>query len=190
MDNTIFDKYGIPRPPAFAGVVGSGPQAMYSLGGRWYRAGQKTPQGYLIDSYDPKSYTLGMSYGGVPVPVRIQGSSIPDYQPIFMRGTETRGTETEKDMERMNALPASAFTQDPSQQVKSIFTRNMIEQITKNFREYNPDDKTPIMTLYDYQQLINSGNAVPNSKYYIPYQSEDGNVDFELYEYLGDTGNE
>lgn len=187
MDNTIFDKYGIPRPPTFAGVVGSGPQAMYSLGGRWYRAGQKTPQGYLIDSYDPKSYTLGMSYDGVPVPVRIQGSSIPDYQPMFIRGTET-----EKDMEMMKVLPASefsvAFAKDPSSAIDLEFTQRQIEDMQKRFRENNPDDNTPIMSLNDYQELINSGFAVPNSKYYIPRQSEDGNVDFDVYEYFGDTG--
>lgn len=184
MDNAIFDRYGIPRPPAFAGVVGSGPNAMYSLGGRWYKAGQKTAQGYLIDSYDPKSYTLGMSYGGVPVPVRIQGASIPDYQPMFMRGTLS-----DRDMEIMNTLGEAVnnvFVADPSRAVNMEFTQKMIEDFQNRFRENNPDDDTPVMSLRDYQELVNSGFAVPNSKYYVPRQMEDGNVDFDLYEYTGE----
>ena len=100
-DYSIFDKYNIPRPPVFSGMTGSGADAMFSVGGRWLKAGQKTPEGYLINNYDPNSYTIGLSYAGVPVPVQMQKSVIAPYVPSFVEPKSGVGSETESDEQRM-----------------------------------------------------------------------------------------
>ena len=117
----ILNRHGVPVPPSWGGMIGSGSEQMFSLGGRWLKVGQRSPQGHTIDSLDPKTGYLNISYQGVPLmPLKMRDSVVQDYVPEFTRQFNTPkeygqyeipdsmvGTEYEKDVEKLKALGAS-----------------------------------------------------------------------------------
>lgn len=191
-DYSIFDKNGIPRPPSFSGMTGQGADAMFSVGGRWMKAGQTTSDGYLINSYDPKSYTLGMSYKGVPVPVQMQTSIIPPYTPQFIKETKgDAGGMTEEDLKRMEMMNSSigmanSYLNDPTLDVPEgfMFDKSAIENFKKNYFSNKErkarEDLVDIVSLDQFKEIASSPEA-QSGLYYVPYQDNDGNVDFHEF---------
>ena len=182
MNYEAFDKYGIPRPPVFSGMAGSGDQMMFSLGGKWYKRGQKTPSGYLINSYDPNSYTLGVSYEGVPVPVKMQGSVVQPYVPEFIKMSS--GLETEQDAERLR----NAFMQDPSGKLGSYIDldKGKIELMEYNFKNsilYNKFKDYKVMNLGDFEKARDAGEQVRAlvPKQFIDPETGDTSIDFDAF---------
>jgi hypothetical protein len=186
-DNSLFDKYNIPRPPVFSGVVGTGADAMYSVGGKWLKAGQKTSDGYLINNYDPKSYTLGMDYAGVPVPVSLQKSVVAPYQPQFMQ--QHKG-ESDADIERLRAMgvpddqiesilnPTVTHAFDGDQSKFMGFDKKALDNIRENIKN-NPRvnyDHNGVVSYEEYQKLIQD-NKAKEGLYLLPYFKDDGDVD-------------
>lgn len=92
-------------------------------------AGQKTSNGYLINSYNPESYTLGMSYQGVPVPVQMQASTVAPYTPQFFGPAFGVGSETEQDEKRMSDYMegVQSYLADPSGKIPYGF--NMSKEV-------------------------------------------------------------
>lgn len=201
-DYTIFDKYNIPRPPAFSGMTGQGADAMYSVGGRWMKVGQATSDGYMINSYDPRSYTLGMTYQGVPVPVRMQQAVVKPYgikkpyTPEFMSAT---GGMTDSEMELMkdsgidrdqvlrNMMNnASSYMNDPTMKLPEGygFSKEAFNSMRSNY--YNNqereivDNLVDVVSLEDFKKLASKGDA-KKGLYYVPYQTPDGEVDFQSF---------
>jgi hypothetical protein len=193
-DYSIFDRNGIPRPPSFAGMTGQGADAMYSVGGRWMKAGQQTADGYLINSYDPKSYTLGMSYKGVPVPVQMQTSIIPPYTPQFVKES---GGMTEADQKRMDNMGiavenANSYLNDPTLEIPQgfAFDKKAVSDMRKNYFSNKErevvSDLRDVVSLDQFKELASSPDA-QKGLYYVPYQDNDGNVDFQSF-YLSGEG--
>ena len=77
---SILSRYGISKPPEWTGMSGQGADTMYSVGGKWLKAGQKHPSGYTVGQYDPKSKALGMSIYGVNLPVGMKSSTIQNFE--------------------------------------------------------------------------------------------------------------
>lgn len=191
-DYSIFDRNGIPRPPAFSGMTGQGADAMFSVGGRWMKAGQTTSNGYLINSYDPESYTLGMTYKGVPVPVQMQTSIIPPYTPQFVKEAKGEaGGMTEEDMKRMDMMNisiglANSYLQDPSLSVPEgfVFDKSALENFKNNYFSNKErqirNDLVDIVSLDQFKEIASSQDA-QSGLYYVPYQDNDGNVDFHEF---------
>lgn len=61
-------------------MSGQGADTLYSVGGKWMKAGQTHPSGYTIGQYDPKSKALGMSIHGVNIPVGMKSSTIQNFE--------------------------------------------------------------------------------------------------------------
>lgn len=189
MNYEAFDKYGIPRPPVFSGMAGSGDQMMFSLGGKWYKSGQKTPSGYLIDSYDPNSYTLGVSYEGVPVPVKMQGSVVQPYVPEFIKMSS--GSETEQDVKRLKAMGipyGNTFMQDPSADLGSYIDldEEQIGLMADNFKNsemYNKFKDYKVMNLGDFEKARDAGEQVRAlvPKQFVDPETGDTLIDFDAF---------
>ena len=77
---SILSRYGISKPPEWTGMSGHGADTIYSVGGKWMKAGQTHPSGYTIGQYDPKSKALGMSIHGVNIPVGMKSSTIQNFE--------------------------------------------------------------------------------------------------------------
>lgn len=77
---SILSRYGISNPPEWSGMSGQGADTLYSVGGKWMKAGQTHPSGYTIGQYDPKSKALGMSIHGVNIPVGMKSSTIQNFE--------------------------------------------------------------------------------------------------------------
>lgn len=191
-DYSIFDRNGIPRPPTFSGMTGQGADAMFSVGGRWMKAGQTTADGYLINSYDPKSYTLGMTYKGVPVPVQMQTSIITPYTPQFVKEAKPdAGGMTEEDSKRMEFINnsigmANSYLNDPSLEIPEGFSfdKSAVDLFKKNYfsnkeREVNKN-LVDIVSLEQFKEIASRPDA-QKGLYYVPYQDNDGNVDFHEF---------
>lgn len=191
-DYSIFDRNGIPRPPVFSGMTGQGADAMYSVGGRWMKAGQTTANGYLINSYDPNSYTLGMTYKGVPVPVQMQTSIIPPYTPQFIKEANGgAGGISEQDLKRMEDMNkalgmANSYLNDPSFEIPEGFSfdKSAVEQFKNNYfsnkERKKRNDLVDIVPLEQFREIASSPDA-QSGLYYVPYQDNDGNVDFHEF---------
>jgi hypothetical protein len=61
-------------------MSGQGANTLYSIGGKWLKAGQTHPSGYTVGQYDPKSKALGMSIHGVNIPVGMKSSTIQNFE--------------------------------------------------------------------------------------------------------------
>lgn len=77
---SILERYGIQNPPEWSGMTGQGADTMYSIGGKWMKAGQTHPSGYTIGQYDPKSKALGMSIYGVNIPVGMKSGTVKNFE--------------------------------------------------------------------------------------------------------------
>lgn len=186
----ILNRHGVPMPPSWGGMVGSGGNQMYSLGGRWLKVGQRTPQGHTIDSYDPKTGFLNVSYQGVPLmPLKMRDAVVQNYVPEFVKNSNPfEGTEQEKDYERLKAAGAS------EEQIQGIlnpekyrgFTPEMIEQIKKNMKGNKNFDyeNNGIMPLTEYEMAVKSGKA-KQGIYVIPYKTDDGGVELQDFYFEG-----
>lgn len=152
------------------------------------KAGQKTADGYLINSYDPKSYTLGMSYQGVPVPVQMQTSIIPPYTPQFVKesGGMTEADQNRMDMMNQSIGMANSYLNDPTLEMPEgfMFDKSALENFKKNYfsnkeREIRKD-LVDIISLDQFKEMASSPDA-QSGLYYVPYQDNDGNVDFHEF---------
>ena len=82
-------------------MSGQGADTIYSVGGKWMKAGQTHPSGYTVGQYDPKSKSLGMSIHGVNIPVGMKSSTIQNFEtpynpyedPSFQLGDIMTATE-------------------------------------------------------------------------------------------------
>ena len=140
----ILNRHGVPVPPSWGGMIGSGSEQMFSLGGRWLKAGQRSPQGHTIDSLDPKTGFLNLSYQGVPLmPLKMRDSVIQDYVPAF---TQDGGGETEKDKQRMMEMFQPVQNEDGSWSVptfgKQVFKD--LEEAMDMVRTYGVIDRTGV----------------------------------------------
>jgi hypothetical protein len=77
---SILERYGIQNPPEWSGMTGQGADTMYSIGGKWMKAGQTHPSGYTVGQYDPKNKALGMSIHGVNIPVGMKSGTVKDFE--------------------------------------------------------------------------------------------------------------
>ena len=132
-------------PPSWGGMVGSGGSQMYSLGGRWLRAGQKTPQGHTIDSLDPNTGFLNLSYQGVPLmPLKMRDAIVQDYIPPY-NGSGGSG-ETEADEQRLMNLFEPVQNKDGTWSVphfgKQVF--KSLEEVKDMIRTYGVGDRTGV----------------------------------------------
>jgi hypothetical protein len=140
----LLSRHGVPVPPSWGGLIGSGGNQMYSLGGRWLKAGQKTPQGHTIDSLDPETGFLNLSYQGVPLmPLKMRDAVVQDYVPAFTQGGNS---ETEADDERMRLLFMPYKNPDGSFSVPTFGkqTFKSLEEAEEMVKTYGVKDRTGI----------------------------------------------
>ena len=140
----ILTRHGVPIPPSWGGMIGSGAGAMYSLGGRWLKAGQRSPQGHTIDSFDPNTGFLNISYQGVPLmPLKMRDSVVQDYVPAFI---QNGSGETEADAKRMQELFNPIQNDDGSWSVPTFGkqTFKSLEEAQEMVKTYGVKDRTGI----------------------------------------------
>ena len=178
-------------PPSWGGMTGSGADAMFSLGGRWLKAGQKTPQGHTIDSYDPKTGFLGMSYAGVPLmPLKMRDTVVQDYKPLFTKEQQLDTYLTQAEFDAFQG--AQSAIEDPTMQVDfdikpyQGFNKEQMEQIKNNVLA-NPNinyKNNGVVSFDEYQNLV-KGNKAQEGIYIVPYNTEDGGVDLRDFYFEG-----
>lgn len=197
----VLSRHGVPVPPSWGGMTGSGADAMFSLGGRWLKAGQKTPQGHTIDSYDPSTGFLGMSYEGVPlVPLKMRESVIQDYKPMFTGGhpydqdpSMNIPTFTEEEL----AMAQEMYGIHPEQAPTPIktdfdlkpykgFTPKQVDMIRNNMtgEKALKYKNNGIMSYDDYEALVSDGKA-KEGIYVVPYLTPEGEVDLQDFFFEG-----
>jgi len=187
----LLKKYNVPQPPEWSGMIGSGTDQMFSVGGRWVKSGQKTPQGHTIESFDPNTGFLSLSYQGVPlVPLKMKTSVVQPYTPQF---TKEAGSMTEEDMNRQemqNSLiqNANSYLNDPTLQLELpkqyAFDSSAVKKMRENYlgnkdREFRKD-LVDVVSLEQFRNIASSEDA-QSGLYYVPYQDDDGNVDFHEF---------
>jgi hypothetical protein len=146
---------------------------MYSLGGRWVKMGQKTPEGHMVDGYDPRTGFLNISYAGVPlVPLKMRESVIQDYNPQFAQGQPLG----EKNL-GVDSRPFQGFSENQMQMIRTNSAKN--PRVRK--------DINGIVSLAEYQKLIKDKKA-KKGHYLIPKYLDDGEVDLEDFWYEPDEG--
>jgi hypothetical protein len=169
-------------------MTGQGADAMFSVGGRWMKAGQKTSDGYLINSYDPKSYTLGMSYAGVPVPVQMKTGVIQPYTPQFVKesGGMTEADIAREEMQNNLINNANSYLNDPTLEMPKEYSfdakamENMRNNYFSNKEREIRKDLVDVVSLEQFKDIASSPEA-KSGLYYVPYQDNDGNVDFHEF---------
>ena len=195
---SILERYGIPSPPEWSGMTGQGADTMYSIGGRWMKAGQKHPSGYTVGQYDPKSKSLGMSVHGVNIPVGMKAGSVKpmssyeDPNAKLFKGTAALGQDPTVDMP--TEMPKQYNGEDGNQSDVSFdlnemlkspeyaINKEMMERIRKNSLNngYLSDrDQKNIITLEEFVKRRQGYGDVErledDTKYYIP--RSDGEMD-------------
>ena len=191
---SILERYGIPNPPEWSGMTGQGADTMYSIGGRWMKAGQTHPSGYTVGQYDPKSKSLGMSVHGVNIPVGMKAgtvkpmSSYENPNARLFKGTAALGQDPTADMptempKQYNGEDGnqSNVTFDLEEMLKSpqyAINKEIMEKIRKNSinnGHLSDRDQKNIITLDEYVKRQKGGKLEDNTKYYIP--RSDGEMD-------------
>ena len=191
---SILERYGIPNPPEWSGMTGQGADAMYSIGGKWMKAGQTHPSGYTVGEYDPKSKSLGMSVHGVNIPVGMKSSTILPYQPPASQALNkntSEGNMTAAERELMNQVNTASLYTDPTknlfkkvEQPKANATLESLEKhpfynIKKSDMDYlkanmlqsgniNPNEFKNILHISDYIKGVQGKSLEAGTKYYIP----------------------
>ncbi len=192
----LLTRHGVPVPPSWGGLIGSGGNQMYSLGGRWLKAGQKTPQGHTIDSFDPKTGFLNISYQGVPLmPLKMRDAVVQNYVPEFTKSfmkNPYEGTEDEQAFQRLldAGIPESEIGGILNPAKYRGFTPEIMERIRKNM-EGNKNlnyEHNGIIPLTEYERIVKEGQA-KKGIYVVPYQTDDGGVDLQDFYFEGYTPN-
>lgn len=140
----ILNRHGVPVPPSWGGMIGSGSEQMFSLGGRWLKAGQRSPQGHTIDALDPKTGYLNISYQGVPLmPLKMRDAVVQDYVPAFTQGGNG---ETDKDKQRLMELFQPLQNKDGSWSVPHFGKRAFkdLEEAMEMIQTYGVGDRTGV----------------------------------------------
>lgn len=191
---SILSRYGISNPPEWSGMSGQGADTIYSVGGKWMKAGQTHPSGYTIGQYDPKSKALGMSIHGVNIPVGMKSSTIQNFEAppnpyedptlhLFKGGAmEALSRQADiqnklKQMEEANKMNAMSLD-DIAKSPEYAFDKKHMDRIRKNAVGSGSMSDTQIqhlMHIEDYAKGMKDGSLKPDTNYYIP--KSDGQMD-------------
>lgn len=191
---SILERYGIQNPPEWSGMIGQGAESMYSVGGRWMKAGQTHPSGYTVGQYDPKSKSLGMSIHGVNIPIGMKAGTVKPMTSYenpkarLFKNTAALGQDPTADMptempKQYNGEDGnkSNVTFDLDEMLKSpeyAINKEIMEKIRKNSLNngyLSESDQKNIITLEEYVKRQKGGGLEDNTKYYIP--RSDGEMD-------------
>lgn len=184
---SILERYGIQNPPEWSGMTGQGANTMYSIGGKWMKAGQTHPSGYTVGQYDPKNKALGMSIHGVNIPVGMKSGTVKNFETpvnpysktLFGAGAGAGSYVNDPLLDMSKQYSGedgnqSNVTFDLEEMLKSpeyALSKAMMEKIRKNSLNngYLSDyDQKNIITLDEYVKRQKSGKLEDNAKYYIP----------------------
>jgi len=150
---SILERYGIQNPPEWSGMTGQGAESMYSIGGRWMKAGQTHPSGYTVGQYDPKSKSLGMSIHGVNIPVGMKASSVLSYEnPRSMALNNGNMSDSERGL--INETGAANFYTDPTQSLFSLKDKlKMLDELRDKVSKMTGFGKNEKEVFNDYLKL-------------------------------------
>jgi hypothetical protein len=190
---SILNRYGISNPPEWSGMAGQGADTMYSIGGKWMKAGQTHPSGYTVGQYDPKSKALGMSIYGVNIPVGMKSSTIQNFETppdpysdpalhLFKGGLPDLSQQLKiqkqiKEMEEANKLNAMSL-EEIAKSPEYGFDKKYMDRIRKAaMGSGNMSDAQlgNIIHIEDYAKGMKDGTLKPNTNYYVP--KSDGQMD-------------
>ena len=155
--------------PMWRGSAGSGAERIYSVDGRWLKAGQSLSNGYKVVGED-KTGNLILGFHGVPVTIGMQGSHITPYNPVSKPMWTGGGQMTTQEENMYNAFKnedgsfndnmggVHASFEDAMKAYKSYYVpnRNGIDSYIQKMRKQFPDRN--FGTYSDYQ------NASPELK--------------------------
>lgn len=194
---SILERYGIQNPPEWSGMQGQGADAMYSVGGRWMKAGQAHPSGYTVKGYDPKTKALNMSIHGVDIPVGMKGATIlPSSTPRSMALNEGTLSDADQQMMKDNGISTANLYEDPTKRLfeppspdstlddlASHPQYNINKDYMKNIKSMmlskgvvKEDEMNNILHISDYAKRVKEGTLDKNTKYYIPNANGDTDV--------------
>jgi hypothetical protein len=173
-------------------MSGQGADTLYSVDGRWMKAGQKHPSGYTIGQYDPKSKSLGMSIYGVNIPVNMQGASVQSFESptnpytsgagLFAAtqdpALEMSGDKNESEKWSIPSGSNAISLDDFAKLKKYSVPKDLMSKMRANAvgsGSMNDYEVQNMIHIDDYIKGVKSGSLEPNTKYYIP--TSDGQVD-------------
>lgn len=191
---SILERYGIQNPPEWSGMTGQGADTMYSIGGKWMKAGQTHPSGYTVGQYDPKSKALGMSIHGVNIPVGMKSGTVKNFEtpvnpynktlfgagagagayandptasiPLQYDGEDGNERQVSFDLDEMLKSPQYAI----DKKYMDIIRKNSAKSGTMSDYEIKN-----IIHLEDYVKQQKEGSLKPDTKYYVP--TKDGQLE-------------
>jgi hypothetical protein len=190
---SILNRYGISNPPEWSGMAGQGADTLYSIGGKWMKAGQKHPSGYTVGQYDPKSKALGMSIHGVNIPVGMKSSTIQNFENppdpyedptlhLFKGGMPALSQQLKiqkqiKEMEeanKMNSMSLDEIAKSP----EYGFDKKHMDRIRKTIMGsggMSDAQLEHLIHIEDYAKGVKNKTLKPNTNYYVP--KSDGQMD-------------
>jgi len=161
---SILERYGIQNPPEWSGMTGQGAESMYSIGGRWMKAGQTHPSGFTVGQYDPKSKSLVMSIHGVNIPVGMKASSVLPYEnPRSMALNDGNMSDSERGL--INETGAANFYTDPTQSLFSLKDKlKMLNELRDKAAKTSGSAESDRENFYRYYNLSQEINNNPEYK--------------------------
>ncbi len=135
MDKPVVGQY----IPMWKGSAGSGAERIYSVDGKWVKAGQALSTGHKIVGED-KSGNLVLNYHGVPVTIGMQGSHITTYNPATKPMWAGGGQMTTQEEQMYDAMK----NQDGSFNDSMGGMHSSFEDAMKAYKSYYIADRSPL----------------------------------------------
>lgn len=125
--------------PMWRGAAGSGSERIYSIDGRWVKAGQSLSTGHKVVGED-KHGNLILGFHGVPVVIGMQGSHITPYTEQSAPLWQGKGQMTDQEQMMYDRFKNS----DGSFNDSMGGVHNTLEEAQKAYRSYYVKDRAGI----------------------------------------------
>jgi hypothetical protein len=141
-------------------MSGQGADTIYSVGGKWLKAGQMHPSGYTVGQYDPKSKSLGMSIHGVNIPVGMKSSTIQNFEvPYNPYEDPTAGLFANGAME---ALGKQAAIQDKLKKLQEKIASSNSDYQGGNLSDADRGYQKDIKEYYETRKMLEQFKGEPD----------------------------
>jgi hypothetical protein len=179
-------------PPMWTGVAGQGSQQIFSLGGKWHKAGDIVGDGYKVVGMDANG-GLALSWNGLPVSMKLQQGTVTPYTPPQANPYQTAQQSMGLGMPSNTSNPISGGGAMSDMEIEllngtdSIYksvTMESMDQIRANTQQsphMTDEDKSNILHYDEYMEGVKNKTLKKGVKYFVPAMQDDGNVDFHIF---------
>jgi len=179
-------------PPMWTGVAGQGKDQIFSLGGKWHKAGDSIEGGYTVHGLN-KNGMLAVSWNGLPITLGMnQGTVTPmETQQTAQKAITGSssifggGDLSEQDKEMLKNLEGTVQNDGvPDDRSYKSIDKNAMDRIRENVKDsphMTDEDKANILHYDEYMDGVKNNTLKKGIKYFVPSMQEDGNVDFHIF---------